>query len=198
MTKAFELIDEADFPPGVLTLVQGSREIGDYLIEHPDICGVCSVTSTPVAEHIYKKCGENGKRAICLGGAKNFGVVMPDANFEKTAPGLISSCFGNAGERCLAIPNVIAVGNTHDKLVKMLLKTASKIKVGYGLESHVTMGPVISEKSKIRIEGCIETGVAGGAKLLMDGFLVILTMVMGVLMLYSCIQMATGGAKSFE
>jgi malonate-semialdehyde dehydrogenase (acetylating)/methylmalonate-semialdehyde dehydrogenase len=169
MTKIFELIDEAGFPPGVLTLIQGNREIGDYLIEHPDICGVCSVTSTPVAEHIYKKCGEYGKIPICLGGAKNFGVVMPDANLKKTVPGLISSCFGNAGERCLAIPNVIAVGDVYDELLEMLLKQASQIKVGYGLDANTTMGPVISERAKTRIEGYIQTGINEGAKLVIDG-----------------------------
>jgi malonate-semialdehyde dehydrogenase (acetylating)/methylmalonate-semialdehyde dehydrogenase len=126
MVKIFELIDEAGFPPGVLTLIHGNREVVDCLIEHPDICGVCSVTSTPVMQHIYAKCGEYGKRTICLGGANNFVVVMPDANLLKTIIALISSCFGN-------------------------------------------MGPVISEKAKIRIEGYIQTGINEGAKLVMDG-----------------------------
>ncbi len=169
MTRIFELIDESDFPDGVLNLVQGDRKIGDYLIEHPDVRGVCSVTSTPVAQHIHEKCGKHGKRMICQGSAKNFSIIMEDATLPKAVDGSISSSFGNAGERCLANANIIVVGNIYDKFLKMILKAASEIKVGYGLEPDVTMGPVISEKAKIRIEGYIQTGIDEGAELVMDG-----------------------------
>jgi malonate-semialdehyde dehydrogenase (acetylating)/methylmalonate-semialdehyde dehydrogenase len=169
MTRIFELIDAAGFPPGVLNLIQGNREIGDYLIEHPDVCGICSVTSTPVAEHIYSKGAGCGKRLCCQAGAKNFLVVMEDAVLSKAVPNIISSTFGNAGERCLAGTNIVAVGNVYDKLLKMLLKAASHIKVGYGLEPDVDMGPVISQKAKNRIEGYIQTGIEEGARLVMDG-----------------------------
>ncbi len=169
MTRIFELIDAAGFPPGVLNLIQGNREIGDYLIEHPDIRGICSVTSTPVAEHIYAKGASCGKRLCCQAGAKNFLVVMEDAVLSKAVPNIISSVFGNAGERCLAGTNIVAVGNVYDKLLRKILKSCSEIKVGYGLEPDITMGPVISQKAKTRIENYIQTGIDEGAQLLMDG-----------------------------
>lgn len=168
-TKIFELINEVGFPKGVVNLVHGDKDVANLLIENKDMVGVSSVTSTPVAKQIYKRATENGKRVQCQAGAKNFLVVMPDANLEKAVPNITNSIFGNTGQRCLAGSNVVAVGGVYDKLKKRLIKAASKIKVGYGLDKGVTMGPVISKQAKERILNHIEEGIKEGAELILDG-----------------------------
>ena len=169
MTKIFELIDEVGFPEGVINLVHGDKETVDTLLEHPDIAGICSVTSTPTAKYIYEMCGKYGKRPLCQAGAKNYLVVMPDAVFSKAVPNIINSFFGNAGQRCLAGGNLVAVGDAYPDLLEEVQKEVSKIKVGYGLDSQTTMGPVISRRAKERIERHIQNGVEEGARLLIDG-----------------------------
>ena len=169
MTRIFEIIDEVGFPKGVLSLLHGDKETVDAVLEHPDIAGICSVTSTPTAEYIYEKCGQYKKRPLCQAGAKNYLVVMPDAVLARAAPNIINSFFGNAGERCLAGGNLVAVGNVYDKLLEAVQGEVAKIKVGYGLEPQTTMGPVISQRAKERIERHIQTGIEEGARLLIDG-----------------------------
>ena len=169
MNEAMKLFEEAGLPKGVVNIVHGDKGAVDALLEHPEVKGVTSVTSTPVAKYIYAKAASQGKRVLCQGGAKNFLVVMPDADMERTVPSILTSVFGNAGQRCLAGSNVVAVGGIGDELVKLLVEEASKIRVGYGLDEGVDMGPVISEEAKRRIEGYIEKGVEEGAKLLLDG-----------------------------
>ncbi len=177
--KIAELAEEAGFPPGVWNVVNGGREVVNAMLEHPDISGVCFVGSTPVAKNvIYKKCGETGKRVIAQAGAKNFILVMPDANLERTIAACMTSFFGNAGQRCLAGANLVVVGeglseqefnNFYDKVVKAFVDSASKIRVGYGLDESVQMGPVRDEEKKKRIIGYIEKGIEEGAKLVLDG-----------------------------
>ena len=169
MTRIFEIIDEVGFPKGVLSLLHGDKETVDAVLAHPDIAGICSVTSTPTAEYIYEKCGQYKKRPLCQAGAKNYLVVMPDAVLARAAPNIINSFFGNAGERCLAGGNLVAVGNVYDKLLEAVQGEVAKIKVGYGLEPQTTMGPVISQRAKERIERHIQTGIEEGARLLIDG-----------------------------
>lgn len=169
MNMIFKLIDEAGFPKGVINLINGNGITAESMIKHPDIAGISSVTSTPIAKEIYKKAASYGKRVQCHGGAKNFLIVMPDANLEKTVPNIIDSVYGNTGQRCLAGANVVAVGNVYTALKKRLVETASKIKVGYGLDKNITMGPVISAAAKVRIINRIETGIKEGAKLILDG-----------------------------
>jgi len=169
MTMIFELINEAGFPKGTVNLVHGDKETVDALLEHPDIAGVCSVTSTPTAEYIFEKCGKYKKRPLCQAGAKNYLVVLPDAVLSKAVPNIINSFFGNTGQRCLAGGNLVAVDNVHTALVEEVQKEVAKIKVGYGLDPETTMGPVISKRAKERIEGHIERGIGEGAKLLIDG-----------------------------
>ena len=169
MTMIFELINEAGFPKGTVNLVHGDKETVDALLEHLDIAGVCSVTSTPTAEYIFEKCGKYKKRPLCQAGAKNYLVVMPDAVLSKAVPNIINSFFGNTGQRCLAGGNLVAVDNVHTALVEEVQKEVAKIKVGYGLDPETTMGPVISKRAKERIEGHIERGIGEGAKLLIDG-----------------------------
>jgi len=169
MTMIFELINEAGFPKGTVNLVHGDKGTVDALLEHLDIAGVCSVTSTPTAEYIFEKCGKYKKRPLCQAGAKNYLVVMPDAVLSKAVPNIINSFFGNTGQRCLAGGNLVAVDNVHTALVEEVQKEVAKIKVGYGLDPETTMGPVISKRAKERIEGHIERGIGEGAKLLIDG-----------------------------
>lgn len=167
-----ELVDEAGFPPGVWNVVHGGAEVASVLLEHPDIEGVTFVGSTKVAKEVYKKCGQTGKRVIAQGGAKNFMLVMPDADLEKTVPALMTSFFGNAGQRCLSGANAIVAGGDegfYRKFVDTFVNTASRIKVGYGLDESIQMGPLQSEQAKERVLGFIEKGIKEGAKLLLDG-----------------------------
>lgn len=165
----FELLDEADFPPGVVNLVNGDKRAVDALLEHPEMRGLSFVGSTPVGKYLYAKAAANGKRAQCQTGAKNCLVVMPDAVLDKTVPSIMSSAFGTAGQRCLAGALVIAVGDVYESLKDMLRESASRIKVGDGLDETVQMGPVVSQKSLDRILGYVEKGIEEGATLLLDG-----------------------------
>jgi malonate-semialdehyde dehydrogenase (acetylating) / methylmalonate-semialdehyde dehydrogenase len=164
------LTEEAKLPPGVVNVVQGSKDVAEALITHKDIQGVTFVGSTPVAKHIYSLAGQNGKRAIVNGGAKNSVVVMPDAPVDSAIPAIISSFFGNSGQRCLAGSNLISVGReSNGDLLAKFIRSAQRVQVGYGLEPSTEMGPVISKAAKSRIEGFVESGITDGAKLALDG-----------------------------
>jgi malonate-semialdehyde dehydrogenase (acetylating)/methylmalonate-semialdehyde dehydrogenase len=165
----FELVDEADFPEGVINMVNGAKGVADTLLESPDVQGVSFVGSTPVGRLIYQKAAENGKRAQCQAGAKNFIVVMPDADLDRTIPALITSFYGCAGERCLSGSVLLAVGDVYERVKEKFVGAASRLKVGYGLDETVQMGPVISEKHRKRVLGYIATGLEEGAKLVLDG-----------------------------
>jgi malonate-semialdehyde dehydrogenase (acetylating)/methylmalonate-semialdehyde dehydrogenase len=170
--KLAELAEEAGFPPGVWNVVHGGRTVVNGMLDHPDIAGVSFVGSTPVAKLLYKKCGETGKRAIAQGGAKNFMVIMPDCNVEKTIPAMMTSFFGNTGQRCLAGANMIVVGDD-DKFYKdfidRITEVTSKIVIGNGLDESVQMGPVRDKEKKDSIVKYIESGIKEGAKLRLDG-----------------------------
>jgi malonate-semialdehyde dehydrogenase (acetylating)/methylmalonate-semialdehyde dehydrogenase len=170
-TGVFKMLDETGLPPGVVNMVNGGAEIADGFMEHPDMKGVTFVGSTPVARHIYGKCGENGKRVIAQAGAKNFIVIMPDAEIDKAMVSLISSFFGNAGQRCLSGANLLVVGddNVYRRIVDKFVEAAAAIRVGDGLDESVQMGPIQNAESKQRIVGMIEKGLAEGAKLTLDG-----------------------------
>ncbi|MFC1938344.1 CoA-acylating methylmalonate-semialdehyde dehydrogenase [Chloroflexota bacterium] len=170
--KLAELIDEAGFPPGVYNLIHGGADSASILLEHPDIKGVTFVGSTGIGKEIYKKCGETGKRAIVQGAAKNFMVVIPDANIEATIPALMTSFFGNTGQRCLSGANLVIVGKDdafYNKLLNAFVDAASKIKVGYGLDESIQMGPMQSVDGKQRVLDYIGKGIEEGAKLILDG-----------------------------
>ncbi|MFQ5819324.1 MAG: CoA-acylating methylmalonate-semialdehyde dehydrogenase [Candidatus Heimdallarchaeota archaeon] len=167
--RLFKLMDEAEFPEGVVNLVNGAKNVVDHLLESPDVRAVSFVGSTPVAKYIYSKATANGKRAQCQAGAKNFLVVMPDAVLEPTVAALMTSFFGCAGERCLSGAVLLAVGEVYEPLRNMLVEAASKIRVGYGLDEGVQMGPVVSKRHMERVLGYIENGVQEGAKLILDG-----------------------------
>ena len=168
-----ELTEEAGFPPGVWNVVNGGRTVVNGMLEHPDITGITFVGSTPTGRDvIYKKCGETGKRVIAQCGAKNFMVIMPDCNVQATIPALMTSFFGNAGQRCLAGANLMIVGDDdtfYKKFMDAVCDMTSKIKVGYGLDESVQMGPVRDKDKKAKIMKYIEIGIKEGAKLILDG-----------------------------
>ena len=167
--RLFELLDDADFPPGVVNLVNGGKEVVDVLVAHPDVAGVSFVGSTPVGRHIYSTATAHGKRAQCQAGAKNCLVIMPDAVLDRTVAALLTSAFGNSGQRCLSGAVVLAVGEIYEPLKAQLVEAASALKLGNGLDETVQMGPVVSQEAQARILSYIERGLAGGAELILDG-----------------------------
>jgi malonate-semialdehyde dehydrogenase (acetylating)/methylmalonate-semialdehyde dehydrogenase len=169
LQRTFEVLEDADLPPGVFNLVNGDKVAVDAMLDSPVVKGVTFVGSTPVGKHIYKRCGETGKRCIAQAGAKNFLTVMPDAELDRAMPNMMASFFGNGGQRCLAGANLLAVGDIYEELKAKFLAAASKLKVGPGLDESVQMGPVISEKSLERIHGYIDLALKQGAKLILDG-----------------------------
>jgi malonate-semialdehyde dehydrogenase (acetylating) / methylmalonate-semialdehyde dehydrogenase len=164
-----EIFHEAGLPPGVLNVVPGDREAVDALLEHPDVAAVSFVGSTPVARHVYETATRSGKRVQALGGAKNHAVVLPDADPAFTADAIVGAAYGSAGERCMAISAVVAVGAAGDPLVAALAERARALPVGPGSRPGVEMGPVISAAHRDRILGFIDAGVAEGARLVLDG-----------------------------
>ncbi len=169
MQRVFELIDAAGFPPGVASLVNGDRTVTEALIQHPDVAGISSVTSTPTARAIYALAAQHGKRVQCGAGAKNFIVVLPDADLDQAVPNMIDSVYGSAGQRCLAGSNVVPVGSIAEELVPALVEAASRIVTGNGLDEGVMMGPLISRAARERVVSYIERGAKDGAALLLDG-----------------------------
>ena len=164
-----ELFKEAGLPDGVFNVVPGDKEAVDALLSHPDVRSISLVGSTPVAKYIYETAAHHGKRVQALGGAKNHAVVLPDAALDFTADAIMGAAYGSAGERCMAISTVVAVGDVADALVAKLKERAEKLVVGPGDKRGVDMGPVISAQHRDRIVGYIDSGVQQGAKLVTDG-----------------------------
>jgi malonate-semialdehyde dehydrogenase (acetylating)/methylmalonate-semialdehyde dehydrogenase len=164
-----ELLAETDLPPGVFNIVHGGKETVDALLTHPEVAAVSFVGSAGVAAYVYATGAAHGKRVQALGGAKNHLLVMDDADLDKTVTALLSSAFGNAGQRCLAGSVAVGVGNLGDALVQELSEQASRLTVGNGMEPDTDMGPVIREERRKELIGYIEQGEEGGAKLAMDG-----------------------------
>jgi malonate-semialdehyde dehydrogenase (acetylating) / methylmalonate-semialdehyde dehydrogenase len=165
-----DLLKEAGLPDGVFNVVQGDKAAVDALLDHPKVRAVSFVGSTPVAEYIYARGAANGKRVQALGGAKNHMVVMPDADLDKAADALIGAGYGAAGERCMAISVVVAVGDaTADALVERLAPKVRALRVGDGMDEQVEMGPLITAQHREKVTGYIDDGVAAGAELVVDG-----------------------------
>ncbi len=167
--RIFGLIEEAGFPDGVVNMVNGDKEVVDALIADPRVQGISFVGSTKVARYIYENGAAAGKRIQCQGAAKNFLTVMPDANLDGCLPNMISSFFGNTGQRCLAGAVLVPVGERADEVVEKFVAAAKRIRVGNGLDETVQMGPVAARRHYDRILSFIEKGVSEGAKLLLDG-----------------------------
>jgi malonate-semialdehyde dehydrogenase (acetylating)/methylmalonate-semialdehyde dehydrogenase len=164
-----ELLKEAGLPDGVFNVVPGDKEAVDTLLTHPDVRAVSFVGSTPIAKYIYETAAHHGKRVQALGGAKNHAIVMPDAELDFTADAIMGAAYGSAGERCMAISTVVAVGEVADVIVAKLKERAEKLVVGPGNKKGVDMGPVISAQHRDKIVGYIDSGVKQGAKLVTDG-----------------------------
>lgn len=164
-----ELAERAGLPPGVLNVVHGAREASAALIEHPDVQGISFVGSSAVARHIYAEAAARGKRVQALGGAKNYVIVLPDADLDGATDAITSSLFGSAGQRCLAGSVVVGVEDAYPAMRERLLDEASSLAVGYALEGDPFMGPVISASHRERVLGYIEEGLQEGADLVLDG-----------------------------
>jgi malonate-semialdehyde dehydrogenase (acetylating)/methylmalonate-semialdehyde dehydrogenase len=168
-----ELAEEAGFPPGVWNVVHGGRTVVNGMLEHPDIVGITFVGSTPTGRDvIYKRCGETGKRVIAQCGAKNFMTIMPDCDVDRTVAAMMTSFFGNAGQRCLSAANAVIVGEDdtfYKSFIDKVIAQIKNIKIGYGLDESVQMGPVRDKEKKQRIIEYIESGIQEGAKLVLDG-----------------------------
>lgn len=169
MHAVFNLLTEAEFPPGVINLINGDRRVVDDILKHPGIAAISFVGSTPVAKHVYAVASAAGKRVQAQGGAKNPIVVLPDADLEMTATIAADSFFGCAGQRCLAASLAITVGNAADQFTDAMAQVAIDRVVGNGLDDGVEMGPVITRESQQRIEGLIGAGIKEGAILVVDG-----------------------------
>jgi malonate-semialdehyde dehydrogenase (acetylating)/methylmalonate-semialdehyde dehydrogenase len=178
-SKIAELADEAGFPPGVWNVVHGGPEVVSAMLEHPLIKGVCFVGSTPVGLNvIYRRCGETGKRVIAQAGAKNFALIMPDADLDLTIAACLTSVFGNTGQRCLATSNLVIVGQGlsgrehqafYERVRDAFIGAASRIRIGYGLDESVQMGPLRNPAKKQAVVAFIEKGIAERATLSLDG-----------------------------
>jgi malonate-semialdehyde dehydrogenase (acetylating) / methylmalonate-semialdehyde dehydrogenase len=167
--RIFELLERCDLPPGVVNLVNGGREVVEAICEHPGIKAVSFVGSTPVARLVYQRATHTGKRVQALGGAKNFVVLMPDADLDRSIPIITESFYGCAGERCLAGSVLLPVGDVHRPARDRLIESARRLQVGDGLEPGVTMGPVISAQHRERVRGYVDRGLSEGATLALDG-----------------------------
>ncbi len=164
-----KLAQEAGLPDGVLNLVHGDKVAVDRILEHPDIKAVSFVGSTPVAKYIYETGTRNGKRVQALGGAKNHMLVLPDADIAMAADAAVSAGYGAAGERCMAISVVVAVGSAADPLIAAIRERADRIKVGPGSDPASEMGPLITREHRDRVASHLDRAVAEGATLSMDG-----------------------------
>ena len=164
-----ELLQEAGLPDGVFNVVHGDKEAVDAILVHPDIKAVSFVGSTPIAKYIYETGARHGKRVQALGGAKNHAIVMPDADLDFATEAIIGAAYGSAGERCMAVSAVIAVGDAADPLRDRLAERVRRIRTGAGTDPDAEMGPVITCAARDRIMGYIDRGVAEGARLVVDG-----------------------------
>ncbi len=164
-----ELFQEAGLPDGVFNVVHGDKEAVDAILNHPGIHAVSFVGSTPIAKYLYETCARNGKRVQALGGAKNHAVVLPDADLEFTADALIGAAYGSAGERCMAISAVVAVGKAADPLVKLLAEKAKAVKIGPGNREGMDMGALVTAQHRDKVASYIDLGLKEGAQLVVDG-----------------------------
>ncbi len=164
-----ELAQQAGLPDGVFNVVQGDKVAVDRLLQHPDIKAVSFVGSTPVAKAIYEAGTRNGKRVQALGGAKNHMMVLPDADLDAAADAAISAAYGAAGQRCMAISVVVAVGDVAGPLVEAIRKRIPKIKVGPGLEAGSEMGPLVTREQRDKVATYLDAAIADGATVEVDG-----------------------------
>jgi len=159
-----ELLKEAGLPDGVFNVVHGDKVAVDAVLEHPDISAVSFVGSTPIARYVYQKATANGKRCQALGGAKNHMIVLPDADIDMAADAAVSAAYGSAGERCMAVSMLVAVGAVADPLIEAIKERIPKVKVGDGLDPSSEMGPLITREHREKVASYLDEG-----KVLVDG-----------------------------
>ena len=163
------LYSEAGLPEGVFNVVHGGKVAVDAILDHPDVAAVSFVGSTPIARYVHERASASGKRVQALGGAKNHAVVLPDADIEFAANHITAAGYGSAGQRCMAISAVVAVGEAGDALVERLKEKAIQVKVGPGRDEASEMGPVVTPEARDRIAGYVGGGEEAGAALVVDG-----------------------------
>jgi len=164
-----ELWADAGLPDGVFNVVNGAREAVDALLTHPDVAAVSFVGSTPVAKHVVTTATEHGKRVQALGGAKNHMVVLPDADLELAADAAVSAGYGSAGERCMAISAVVAVGDVADRLVPLIEERIADLPVGPGIDPASEMGPLVTGEHRDRVASYLDVAGEDGASVVVDG-----------------------------
>jgi len=164
-----ELLQEAGLPDGVFNVVHGDKVAVDAILEHPDVAGVSFVGSTPIARYIYETGAKHGKRVQALGGAKNHMVVLPDADVDMAADAAVGAAYGSAGERCMAVSVVVAVGDIGDRLVAAIEERLPKLKIGSGLDPASEMGPLVTREHRDKVASYIEGGREQGATVVADG-----------------------------
>ncbi|MFF5424767.1 MULTISPECIES: CoA-acylating methylmalonate-semialdehyde dehydrogenase [unclassified Streptomyces] len=167
--KIAELLAEAGLPDGVFNVLHGDKVAVDRLLEHPDVAAVSFVGSTPIARHIHATASANGKRVQALGGAKNHMLVLPDADLDAAADAAVSAAYGSAGERCMAISAVVAVGSIGDELVEKIRERAEKIKIGPGADPASEMGPLITAAHRDKVASYVHGAADEGCQVVLDG-----------------------------
>ena len=166
----FEVVDMVEgFPPGLMNLVYGGRNINDQILEHPHVKGVGFIGSTGVGRKLFETCGKLGKEASINGNGKNHVVLMPDADFKGAINGILRGCYGMAGQRCLGADNLVIIGDIYDKFKEAFVAASAAMKLGYGLDEDTELGPLVSEKGQKNIHDFIEKGIQEGATMLLDG-----------------------------
>ncbi len=164
-----ELLKEAGVPDGVFNVIQGDKVAVDAILEHPDLKAVSFVGSTPIARYVYENGTKAGKRVQALGGAKNHMIVLPDADLDMAADAAVSAAYGSAGERCMAVSMVVAVGGVGDELVAAIKERLPKVKVGDGFDPSSEMGPLVTREHRDKVAAAIEKGAEQGATVVADG-----------------------------
>jgi malonate-semialdehyde dehydrogenase (acetylating) / methylmalonate-semialdehyde dehydrogenase len=164
-----ELLKEAGLPDGVFNVVHGDKVAVDAILGHPDVAAISFVGSTPIARYVYETGTKNGKRVQALGGAKNHMIVLPDADIDMAADAAVSAAYGSAGERCMAVSVVVAVGDVADPLIDAIKTRLPNVKVGNGLEPDSEMGPLITREHRDKVAGYLDTAAEQGAKVVADG-----------------------------
>jgi malonate-semialdehyde dehydrogenase (acetylating) / methylmalonate-semialdehyde dehydrogenase len=165
-----ELLIEAGLPEGVLNVVHGDKAVVDAILDHPDVRAISFVGSSDIAQYVYGRGAAAGKRMQCMGGAKNHGIIMPDADMDQAVADILGAAYGSAGERCMALPVVVPVGqDTAERLREKLVDGIGGLRVGTPMDPDAHYGPVVSAQHKARVESYIDMAVQEGAELVVDG-----------------------------
>ena len=164
-----ELLKEAGVPDGVFNVVMGDKVAVDAVLEHPDIQAVSFVGSTPIAKYVYETATSKGKRCQALGGAKNHMIVLPDADIDMAADAAVSAAYGSAGERCMAVSQIVAVGDVAQPLIDAIKQRIPNVKVGNGMDPSSEMGPLVTREHRDRVASYVENAPGEGATVLVDG-----------------------------